>query len=211
MYKYDNTEPSDIEVKENTKIFYMSNIEFYDTTGEKKEVKNINMPYNLEYFVLHEKDSTEKDAGNKYGNKKKDRIEYFTHYINKVLSKFKIPFNCKVLFYGIYFYHGKFYEINYFSEIKPQLYITKCDFFIMDKSIHTLLTKISTDVKTQVDLIKLYCKRRSRHILLKIHNDKLLIKISQDIAVIKTNIERKENIIKNNVIIDINIDAKKEI
>jgi hypothetical protein len=202
MIKYNDSEPSNFEVKENTKIFYMSNVSLYEDNflGVKKEIKNINMPYNLEYFVFHERDSTQKDKAGKYGEKKKDRQEYFTNYINKIIGKFKLPFNCKVLFYGIYNYHNKFYEINYFSEIKPQLYITKCDFFVMDDNIKSLINDLSVDIATQASLIKLYCKRRSPYIIYKIHNDKLLMKIIQDIAVLKTNIEREENIIKAKMI-----------
>lgn len=168
-----------------TELLILFNVNF-----EKINVKEIEIPYNLKFLVIHEVDSPQKDLENLYTSKKK----FFKKYILEQIDKFKIPFGCAVLFYGIYNFHNKFYEINYFSESLNMLVISLCDFEIADKNIYHIIHELTIAYETKLKLIKLYCKERPAYELYKLHDEKLKMKIYNDIKIFKVNSQNEKYI-----------------
>lgn len=183
------------KINDDVELLFLENIDLHDNFGNIKNLSNIELPFNLKYFLILEDNSPKKNITIR--RTQKNLRNFFKDYAKSIIDKFKIPFNCKVLLFGVYQFNKSLYTCRYTeSDIyknSEEIEVIKCTGYEPDEiSFKIVNLDIPHDCKGK--LMKNYCENiRSGYELYKTLNQTLLS------VIIYTEIKELVEIIENNI------------
>lgn len=139
------------KLSDDVEILFLENIILHDKNGIKN-LSKIELPLNLKYLLILEDHSPKKNINIR--KTKKNIINFFEEYAKSIIDKFKIPFNCEVMLFGVYQFHKSFYTVRY----KPleKIEVVKSNGHEPDEIMENIMN-LNVSVECKEKLIDNYC------------------------------------------------------